>query len=229
MTRERFYNQSNPYLSNNFAILTRAHIPEEWDKYISPGYFQFWAAMQRIARKTISKIDARVATMDDVDSILKEPGEAYIVPVDDDDWFHPDLPKAINEMGDNAMIRWGYWRINPKITFDQGTGFATNNVMFKKSAVKNIPNIKEVFAHHRKAGPLRNRIPNKPVNLSLSTVNHHLASITVSAGFKSMEYDLPYNLRFRRVGFESQVNEFTEWMRPYLKELDAAYHSFNEI
>lgn len=72
-----------------------------WDATFTIPYREFRSELKRIAAANLSRVrDAVVAAWDEI------PEGAWVVPVDDDDWFAPDLARHLGPVAGGEGCRW---------------------------------------------------------------------------------------------------------------------------
>lgn len=185
------YNNKNNNFSKTYRFLNNVKL---WNKYISPNYFNFRAELKKEVM-SLWKIPYFTPT----ENFLKKlDDDDIIVPVDDDDYFHPNLEQFLLEnVEDNEYGHWGtivhtsfmdnrffIWRKNrPELGLEK-IEIATNCYFFKVKALKKL-NFQQVVCllsvHHDsllKAKKMKLKIMNKENHL-MSVYNRHPASHSI--------------------------------------------------
>lgn len=101
---------------------TRDGIPKAWDDHFAMPWKRVRTVLNAIAGTTrlAAKFDA-IAMWWDQFLLNSVPNGTIIVPIDEDDWVHPNLPAILRAApSDNAVVRWrtylglpdGNWKID---------------------------------------------------------------------------------------------------------------------
>lgn len=74
-----------------------------WQKYVTPNYFEYRIKLKKIAMSqwNLPWLEYSENFLDNLDD------DDLIVPVDDDDWFHPEFEKFLIKNSKN--FDFGYW------------------------------------------------------------------------------------------------------------------------
>lgn len=175
---ESFFEQGNKIFKRYEALL-RFSIPA-WNSAFTLEYPQFRAGLQSIARdnrRDISGVDDIIRGESDfAQYIASAADDTIIVPVDDDDWFAPDLAKLKVLFKDNHFryVIWPQLIIGPKRTdylyrvlkmpaedIPQTNNFAFTVGMFKEY---NYQELEAILPYHTFLGR-KFLMKNKPVHI----------------------------------------------------------------
>jgi hypothetical protein len=197
---------------------------ETWNATFNIPYHQFRQRLKEIAQLNLSRVDnARFAKLEAV------PPQAIVVPVDDDDWFSPDLAARLAEKNDPAIrgYHWVRHILEPerhrrrfrgllKEALTRKVIFATNNY-----AIRNGPGVKALLLNHLNASYDFHARPAefKYVPAALSIHNRSLASQTVLAyGRPALLRDelLESYERHRMLYARTRLCRSLRWAAPYV-------------
>jgi hypothetical protein len=69
------------------------------------GYLPFRHALRRIAQKTLNGFDG-VVQWSDQDAVASLPRDAWLIPLDEDDWLHPNFVRVVksHKVPDDTMV-----------------------------------------------------------------------------------------------------------------------------
>ena len=177
---------------------------EVWDSIFNIPYFAFRDRLKQIAQLNLARVKG-VTCVTDWDDI---PESALVVPVDDDDWFSPELGPAL-ERALTPGIAGYYWNshfVQVPIHFGHTLGLirrrlfpgtppkflcTTNNYAMVKS-----PGMKDLCQYHSRASRWFLSHPERvlKLDLDLSLMNRTLASQT-SLAFNRSSVSASYVIR----------------------------------
>jgi hypothetical protein len=201
---------------------------DAWNRAFDMPYHRFRERIKAIAQLSLRRV--RGAVLSDWESV---PIGAWVLPVDDDDWFAPDAAEKLSELRgadwlgctwpryflevpwglrDDLAMLLGRWRDpRPELWF-----CGTNNYAFVKDDDNRV-----VYRSHASASKWFTR-PGAPVGrlaARLSVTNRTIASQT-SFGLKETSVGrarlLWKFLRYRRL-YERSLPSELAWSRPYLE------------
>jgi hypothetical protein len=105
MTAEKFYMQSGKSTANRI-IKSGIDILRLWEGLFRVSFFEFRAKMKDIAEKQNSKTGCPIIRgEEEMMEIMEGDEDAYLVPVDDDDFFRCDISK-IQDLDNNGIVVW---------------------------------------------------------------------------------------------------------------------------
>jgi len=187
MTFEKFMKQPRRFgpgghIGDNVLVWFKNHnhILDLWNQIFNFGYFEFRAQAKELAEtsyRDVSVIRGR-------DALLKEcenPGNAYIVPIDDDDWLAPHLPQVLNDR--KAPIV--HWTMRETVNSRNTSSFRLPPHWFRscsfavtKNLIRKHSRLKTLLSHHVSAGFYLKRIRSRvTVKQVLSVANRTVASV----------------------------------------------------
>ena len=207
-----------------------------WNATFAMPYHAFRQRLKEIAAANLARVErAKIVALDEV------PAGALVVPVDDDDWFAPDLCQRLEQAFEPGLSGY-YWIRNmleapePKQTLKgwlrarqplvlgpnarQGRHICgTNNY-----AVANDPGMHEVAKGHMAACRFFDENPArvKRLPLTLSLQNRNLSSRTALAWQRptiSREELLRAHRRYCRLYSRVQLAEGLAWAASYIDEV----------
>jgi hypothetical protein len=196
-----------------------------WDATFNMPYHLFRQRVKEIAELNLSRVEnARVVTAHE-----PVPAEAMIAPVDDDDWFSPDLGNILGELTDPAIFgcHWIRHILEPerhrrrykgllKEAVTRKVILATNNYAFR-----NRPGIEILLRDHLSASL---RLQSTPAEfrylpLAMSIHNRSMASQTVLAiGRPTISRDelIEIYAQHRRLYARTFLSPSLRWAKPYV-------------
>lgn len=197
---------------------------ETWNATFNLPYHRFRVRLKEIAQLSWSRVEnARVAALRDV------PPEAIVVPVDDDDWFSPELGTRLGEGDDPSIVGYHWIRhiLEPdrhrrrfkgllKEALTRKVIFATNNY-----ALRNRPELARLLPDHIGASGYFHEHPREfsYLPLAMSIHNRSLASQTVMAiGRPTISRDelLEAHALHRNLYARTRLSRSLRWARPYV-------------
>jgi hypothetical protein len=187
MTFEKFMNQPRRFgpgghIGDN--VLTwfknHNHILGLWDEIFNLGYFEFRARAKELAETTYQNVDVIKGR----DALLKEckkPGNAYIVPIDDDDWIAPHLSQVL----DSKKAPLVHWTMRETVTSRNTSSFRLPPHWFRscsfavsKDLIRKHSRLTTLLSHHVSAGFYLKRIKARAVvKQALTVANRTVASV----------------------------------------------------
>lgn len=194
-----------------------------WDRLYTVSYFSYRLAIQRIAFDSwkipwfFEPVESFVADLRDEDLVL---------PVDDDDWFHPDLGSILEcENGDfvfwDEIVNQTAYKADLHSWFGCHTTMCSNNYALRGRLLKKLPQAQRDYVLMGHANVLKvmasARVAVKKIPLHLSCYNWHPGSVSVlrrSSTEGKMASLLPVRLH-QRVRPEFQWIE--PWRRKFLE------------
>jgi hypothetical protein len=200
---------------------------EVWNETFDIPFHLFRQRVREIARLNHSRIDTAVcASWDEI------PDGALVAPVDDDDWFAPDLADALDGASDSGTIgyRWISSFVQVPINFAHRLNLIRRRVLrpppkhtctTNNYAMVKGPGAQPLLGSHLAASEWfdRSEVPTvMTVERRLSVMNRTLASQT-QMGFEKPSVsrsELLQKLRRYRSLYARQVPPELAWCRPYL-------------
>jgi hypothetical protein len=165
---------------------------ELWNTTFDMRYAAFRQRLVEIARQNLARVEgARVSALDDV------PRGALVVPVDDDDWFSPELAeRLLSEPGEGLQgYHWNRYIVEtprrahrwPWPDRRRAADTSRHTCGSNNYAVRNLPEHTESIASHVRASALFDASPGRfrHVSASLSVQNRNLASRSALAAGSS--------------------------------------------
>jgi hypothetical protein len=184
-------NKNNYHFCKTYRFINNVKL---WNKFIDPDYFNF---REKLKKEMMGLWKIPYVTQSD-NFLKKLNDDDIIVPVDDDDFFHPELEDFLLEYAkDNEYGHWGtlvhtsfmnnrfsIWENNKKKLGSSKIEICTNCYFFKLKVLKKL-NHKQVVellsTHHNslfKAKEMNLKIMNKE-NCVMSVYNRHPASHSI--------------------------------------------------
>ena len=210
------------------AQLDPAFLPKlaVWDATFTVPYHAFRSELRRIARLNLSHVEG--AACSDWEAI---PDGALVVPVDDDDWFAPNLATmlASRHNPDAIAYRWTSTFLEVPTTFGHHVHLARRLVLpgtpakqfctTNNYALIKRPGVRLLAANHMRAGEALAGHPQvEQVAARLSLMNRTIASQTTighrSPGVTRGHLVRKYR-RYRRL-YARAGPRMPEWARPYV-------------
>ena len=208
---------------------------EMWNAIFDLRYARFRVRLMEIAQLNLGRVEnAKVARLEEV------PPGALVVPVDDDDWFSPELAhRLLAEGRPNAQgFHWNRYNLEPprrkrswswthrRRTRDTSPHTCgTNNY-----AVRNLPELRRAVTNHVWASRHFDANVSRVTRLeaSLSVQNRSLASRSrlVGAG-TAMTRDalIEKSRRYQRFYDRSRLPPEVAWAQPYVAAMAELMHS----
>ena len=155
MTMDRFMAQSLEHapgaIGGNALQWFQEHqyIISTWNRLFKINYFDFRAKIKDLAEDTFKDVTVIRGPEELREECLKE-GDAYLVPIDDDDWISPRLAEALGKQTSTVVS----WRMGPSRTSSSKRfsslpqRFSSCNYAFKKSFVQQNPNTQKLLFYH---------------------------------------------------------------------------------
>ena len=201
---------------------------EAWNETFRMPYHIFRYRIKQIAQLNLSRVkNAVCATIDDI------PNGAIVVPVDDDDWFSPELGNVLEAEFDESKIGYYWKRSIPQLEpdlFRSAFRFvvydvaklkpiytcSTNNYAFIKDD-KLVPFVYDHMPASRYFDREREKV--KFIDMYLSVMNRSLASQTSLAWGESTitKRELKENFHKYKVLYSRIETPELVWSRPYVK------------
>jgi hypothetical protein len=184
MTFEKFMNQPQTYgpgghMWDNVLrwFKSNHHILDWWDDMFTWNYFEFRAKVKELAESTLPD----TTIIKGHDALLEEcenQDDAYIVPIDDDDWLAPNLLQFLSSR-DEAVVHWKMQDMVPPNIRIRHRLFRTCSFAVKKKVVINHPRLKTLLSHHCCTGDYLRKRKHRTIILknTLSMVNRTVASV----------------------------------------------------
>lgn len=198
---------------------------EMWNATFNIPYHRFRQRVKEIAELNLSRVEnARIVTPQD-----PIPADAMIAPVDDDDWFSPEVGNRLGEVTDPAIFgcHWIRHILEPerhrrrfkgllKEALTRRVILATNNYAFR-----NRPGVEILLRDHLSAGL---RLQSTPAelryfHLALSIHNRSMASQTVLAITRptiSREELIQIYQQHRQLYARTFLSPSLRWAKPYV-------------
>lgn len=199
---------------------------ETWNGTFNIPYHQFRHRLKVIAQRNLSRVEGvRCVRLEEL------PPDGLVVPVDDDDWFSPEVANRLREAFDPSIQAY-YWTrhiLEPerKLRAFKGwlreliTGeiiFATNNY-----AVSNVPDFARFVRAHLVASEYFQAHPRQRryLRAALSLHNRNLASQTV-LGMGKLRPPIPREQLIERFGeyrtlyARTRLPRALRWAEPYM-------------
>ncbi|MBI3786154.1 MAG: hypothetical protein HY270_22435 [Deltaproteobacteria bacterium] len=216
-----------------------APLVDLWNETFDMPYHQFRQRLKEIAQANLAGVEGAVtARLEDV------PSGALIAPVDDDDWFSPEMAKVVSGSGEDRYraYRWPSRFLEVPPNFDQWLGAwrrrlfprtplrwlcTTNNYVIEK-----IPAVEPIVDSHIKATEwfVRNDGLVKVLDAPLSLQNRNIASQTAllfrSGVMMTRSRLLRRHGQYRRL-YAKAARKAPGWSRPSIRamhELMQAVH-----
>lgn len=204
---------------------------EAWNATFDMPYHLFRHEVRTIAASNLAEIrDARVRTWDEI------PAGALVLPVDDDDWFAPDVARIVGRALDEsaAGCRWPSTFLEVPIDLAHRLGLwrralfpdtpprwicTTNNYALVKSAETTDPLARHTQASRWAEGPGASRM--RRLDARLSVMNRTLASQTSLAFTRPSirRRELIAKYRAYRVLYRREPRPDVAWCRPYVEAM----------
>ena len=200
---------------------------EVWDATFDLPYREFRQRLKEIARTNLDRVENAACV-----PLARVPPGALVVPVDDDDWFSPELANRLLERYDPAfpLYRWiraviepprrrrrrlrlRPWRSKERFTC------GSNNY-----AVANVPELAPLLQNHVRASEYFDGHPSQVRRLreTLAIQNRSLASQTALAWrrpFVSREELIESFERYRGLYSGWRLPRALRWARPYVDRM----------
>jgi hypothetical protein len=164
-----------------------APLVDLWNDTFDMPYHRFRQQLKQIAQANHARVEGAVtAALKDV------PPGALIAPVDDDDWFSPEMARAVADSRDERYqgYRWPSRFLEVPPNFDQWLG-AWRRRLFPSTplrwlcttnnhVIENIPGVGQIVGSHIRATEwfVQNEAVVKVLDVPLSLQNRNLASQT---------------------------------------------------
>ena len=206
-----------------------------WDATFNLPYREFRSELRKIATLNLSRVNGAVsAGWRDI------PDGAWVAPVDDDDWFAPELAEQLEPLAGAAGCRWSIHVLQVPIDFGHRLRLlqkellprtwrpqwicATNNYALTKS-----PEHAPLLASHVAASRWLEPHPGRLARLEqpLSLMNRSLASQT-SLGFRRRRFarrTLVAKWREYRTLYARPLDPGLAWAAPYVARMAALMDS----
>jgi hypothetical protein len=198
-----------------------------WDDTFGLSYREFRREVYRIAQWNLSNVrDAVVAAWDEI------PEGALVAPVDDDDWFSPDVAGALARACDPEALGYLWTSSFLEVPIDLGHRLflwrrsllprtpprwlcSTNSYAARKQPDTALLLQKHTVASERFAGPDAARV--RRIDERLSLMNRTLASQTSLAFLRPVlrRAELLRKARRYRRLYERPLRSDLAWARPY--------------
>jgi hypothetical protein len=202
---------------------------EMWDASFNVPYHEFRQRLKVIAQLSLSRVEGVQQA-----SLERAPPGALLVPVDDDDWFSPDLAQRLRQVFDPSIpcYYWSRHILEPDRSKRRWKGllkelltgrviFATNNY-----ALRNLPGLVDVRVHHMVARDHFQATQVRYLPAALSVHNRSLASRTVLAMKRptvlGMTRPIPRDQLvdrfecYRRLYGRTHLSRGLRWAAPYV-------------
>lgn len=131
--------KSTIYKLNNSSI----DLLKTWEDMFSCKFTEFRREMKNIAYKQNCKCNIEILQgKEEIEKEMEREEDAYILPTDDDDFFHPDIFSKLNQIkSENGIILWPEgWVMGSKAfkTRPPSRGTGTNTYAIKKSTLRTV-------------------------------------------------------------------------------------------
>ncbi|MGH7789793.1 MAG: hypothetical protein ACRERC_23195 [Candidatus Binatia bacterium] len=223
--------------------IVRAQLPDGfaplvdlWNDTFDMPYHRFRQQLKEIAQANHACVDGAVAaTLDEV------PPGALIAPVDDDDWFSPEMARVVGEHRDGRYrgYRWHSRFLEVPPNLDQRLGVwrrrlfrtprpwvcTTNNYV-----IEHMPGVEPIVDTHIDASAwfVQNEALVKVLDASLSLQNRNLASQTAllfRSGTMMTRSRLVRRHRQYRALYAKPPRALPAWCRPPIARMAALMHA----
>ena len=186
---KKFMRQSFRYAPGNSTgnalrwFRKHRYIISTWNRTFKVSYFDFRAKLKDLAETTF----ADVTVIRGIEELRKEclsEEDAYLVPIDDDDWISPKLESVLSKQ-QTTVVAWRMGRLPESKSTQKQTSayparFVSCNYAFRKSFVQQHPKMQRLLYYHdscrRYAKSLK--LDCTRLGLMLTYSNKSLASLT---------------------------------------------------
>ena len=216
----------NVFIANNILDL--------WKKSFAMSYIEYRKRLCEIARENIKSTGCEILHWYEefIRWYSKDPEDAIIVPVDDDDFFFPDLQKLESYYKHNTSCT--YWNNSTlhSITkfhygFSDNPYFASNTFSIRKSYLKTLDDKQARFlvllSHRHTSKFIKSNVP-ADCRLSLdehfSMYNRHAASLHfIRNQIDKNDFNTELPKIAKRDVVYAEPPENIIWSKPYVKKL----------
>jgi len=147
-----------------------------WNQIFQIDYFTFRARVKELAEETFVGVKVVKGFEALKQECKKNEEDAYIVPIDDDDWISPKLASRLSSQS-AAIIHWNMaFTDNPRTKYGFKS-FRTCNFAVRKSIIQNTPKFQKLLLHHVSFGNHAKRIKSARIRALLSVANRTIASV----------------------------------------------------
>jgi hypothetical protein len=253
MTPEQFGQQRGPGQPANFIRwVNKLKLHEFWAESFSMPFFEFRRRLQELARSNLDSVrEARISTgLANLDAWINSAEDELIFPVDDDDWFSPDLCELGAIDPDVAMVVWPPAQLvyrpedyRPILRQLPSSALMTNNWGIRKSFLRkhfDRNTIRRILARHADAsyavaaalGTRRQDLPAQFKDVKIQ--GRGVISLPNSAGLSlkhlgALTVLLPILknadpvAEIRSVDFESsvEIKPWVAWAEPWVRRYEA--------
>jgi len=160
ITADNFYDQPQEYRPS-LESAKSYNIVEHWDKNFELSYGQFRKSLRNIAGDCLTKVKGFeiVTGIENIDPILNSDEEVILAPIDDDDWFAPNLNKMARWFyspipvlaWEHTLLHKGQFKTHKPTTRKKDLLLWSNNFMVRKSFLLSefgLERTKILLAHH---------------------------------------------------------------------------------
>jgi hypothetical protein len=189
MTMKKFVRQSLRYAPGDSTgnalrwIKRNRYVIYVWDKTFRVSYFDFRARLKDLAETTFTDVAVIRGIEELREECLKEE-DAYLVPIDDDDWISPKLGDVLSKQL-TPVVAWRMGRLPESNAAKKQTSaypprFVSCNYAFRKSFVQQHPKMQRLLYYHDSCKRYAKSLKLDCVRLRqmLTYTNKSLASLT---------------------------------------------------
>lgn len=118
LNADQFAHQAIRWGNLSGPPMIQKHLLEVWQDIFFVNYFDYRSRLKAIAESNLRFVankntNVRIifGLFDEFESFMNDNNDAWIIPIDDDDWLHPDVIDSINLTEPfTTLVRWGdYW------------------------------------------------------------------------------------------------------------------------
>lgn len=199
-------------------------IKNEWNQF-----FYTWQEFREIiSKKSIDELnDLNMPILTTVDEVLKLSDDDVVVPIDDDDWFHPNIEDYIkSEMKDYEILQWTqivnhclderFIRMWGATDWAKSVFFCTSDHCFKVGYLKSLPkkDVELILQKHWIVKDVSFYCKRIYLPECMSCYNHHIGSHTI------IDENPEKILNIKNYEHISEIPKYAEWAKDNILWLD---------
>ena len=234
LNSDNFSNQAINWGNLSGPPIVQQHLLEVWRNTFYIDYFGYRSQLKKIGESNLRFVAANntnvriVFGFDEFQSLLEEEDDAWIIPIDDDDWLHPNIIESIRQSEPSkTLVRWhDYWwdlLKNQKILHHQTAQFhylGSNNWAIKKSRLKQYELAEaamiasnHIVAWNQLCRYRKHREEYQDLEECLSLYLFHIGSLTNI--INAANFPRQFLTRMSKITIDAEMTHPAHWAQPW--------------
>jgi hypothetical protein len=171
--RNREWAESYSFGEEHQSVWNVLQISSVWNELFNIKYTDFRKHLNKIQRKNLS--DIGFSSVINQYEYSKVDHQGWIVPTDDDDWFHPDLISAL-QSSNSKLVYWNFINFTEGVVSVQDSRQEAVQYESNNYAIMNSPD-EMLLRYHYRANQVYKNKAGKHLDCCLSIHNRTMASL----------------------------------------------------